>query len=251
MSSRTCSYGSSGTRLREPTRLLVSRNRKMPTLSAAHLKRIACVTMLIDHIAVTFVPAGVIHTVMRAIGRVAFPLFALGVAEGAEHTHDWRRYLMRLLVLAIVSEVPYDLLFGSGWFDPTRQNVVWTLLLGLLAIEAAKAMPSRVEDPSQVIVADVACLLALCGIAFAIASDYGAVGVGLVFVLWLLRRWRLARAAAPCVALCQNLPGVALSAVPIALYGGERGEIALPWAYYAFYPAHILALFAIKCLIGG
>ena len=87
--------------------------------SAEQLKNIALVSMVIDHAAVGLIEqselaSGVAWslcgTAMRLMGRVAFPLFAFMIAEGAVHTRDRRRYALRLLLLAVISEIP----FGGG-----------------------------------------------------------------------------------------------------------------------------------------
>ena len=101
--------------------------------------------MVIDHAAVGLIEqselaSGVAWslcgTAMRLVGRVAFPLFAFMIAEGAAHTRDRRRYALRLLLLAVISEIPFDLVAGGTWLFPADQNTVFTLLLGLLAVWA-------------------------------------------------------------------------------------------------------------------
>ena len=111
--------------------------------SAEQLKNIALVSMVIDHAAVGLIEqselaSGVAWslcgTAMRLMGRVAFPLFAFMIAEGAVHTRDRRWYALRLLLLAVISEIPFDLVAGGTWLFPADQNTVFTLLLGLLAV---------------------------------------------------------------------------------------------------------------------
>ena len=111
--------------------------------SAEQLKNIALVSMVIDHAAVGLIEQSELTsgaawslcgTAMRLVGRVAFPLFAFMIAEGAVHTRDRRRYALRLLLLAVISEIPFDLVAGGTWLFPVDQNTVFTLLLGLLAV---------------------------------------------------------------------------------------------------------------------
>ena len=107
--------------------------------SAEQIKNIALVSMVIDHAAVGLIEqselaSGVAWslcgTAMRLVGRVAFPLFAFMIAEGAAHTRDRRWYALRLLLLAVISEIPFDLVAGGTWLFPADQNTVFTLLLG-------------------------------------------------------------------------------------------------------------------------
>ena len=99
--------------------------------------------MVIDHAAVGLIEQSELASgaawslcgiAMRLVGRVAFPLFAFMIAEGAAHTRDRRRYALRLLLLAVISEIPFDLVAGGTWLFPADQNTVFTLLLGLLAV---------------------------------------------------------------------------------------------------------------------
>lgn len=85
-------------------------------LNATTLKIIAVITMLIDHIAYVLQIYSYSYStyhIMRIIGRIAFPIFAFMIAEGAKHTRDIRKYLLRLLIFAFISEVPFDLAFDG------------------------------------------------------------------------------------------------------------------------------------------
>ena len=100
-------------------------------LTAAHLRWIALGAMLLDHLWAMVIPGS---QWMTYAGRIAFPIFAFQIAEGARHTSDFRRYALRLLAFACVSEIPFDLMYASTAFYPFHQNVMFTLLLGLLAV---------------------------------------------------------------------------------------------------------------------
>ena len=110
-------------------------------LSAAALKGVAICSMLLDHALKTLwwdAP-----TVLYVLGRLAFPLYAFLLVQGAKHTHHMGKYALRLAVFALLSEVPFDLCLYEQpcyWFS---QNVFWTLLLGLLAIWAYEQSDRR------------------------------------------------------------------------------------------------------------
>ena len=76
---------------------------------------VAALTMLIDHIGAVFFPA-----VMgfRAIGRLSFPLFAFGIAQGVAYTSDFRKYFIRILIAAVISQPIYMKLFGMSQLNP-------------------------------------------------------------------------------------------------------------------------------------
>ena len=101
------------------------------SLSAAALHILAMVLMLMDHLWATLLPA---QDWLTCAGRLAFPIFAFMAVEGYFHTHSFRKYALRLALFAVLSEVPFDLMYGGTWFYPVHQNVIWTLLLGLLGI---------------------------------------------------------------------------------------------------------------------
>lgn len=102
-------------------------------LDSNMLRALACLLMLCDHMWATIVPG---NEWMTWVGRLAFPIFAFQIAEGFLHTSNFRKYAVRLLIFGLVSEVPFDLVYGSTMLYPFHQNVMFTLLLGLLAVKA-------------------------------------------------------------------------------------------------------------------
>ena len=151
-------------------------NEKSLPLNSLHLKLLAMVTMLIDHMGFTLFPYALW---MRCVGRLAFPIFCFLVAEGCAHTHDKKRYAARLLVFAVLSEPAFDLMHGV-WFTMDYQNVLWTLLLGALvcwAVEWASAGGALWQRlPAEAAIA-VGFLLAQW-----LNTDYGGWGVLLVLL---------------------------------------------------------------------
>ena len=101
-------------------------------LTSNMLRTIAVLLMLSDHIWATAMSFG---DWMTYIGRMAFPIFAFQIAEGFVHTNSFKKYALRLLGFAIVTEIPFNFFYSSRFFNPYHQNVLFTLLLGLLAIK--------------------------------------------------------------------------------------------------------------------
>ena len=98
-------------------------------LNGFHLKLIAICTMFIDHLGYTLFPGDLW---LRCVGRVAFPIFCFLIAEGCVYTHDRRKYALRLLAFALLSEIPFNLMNSGAVWDRYHQNVLWTLLTGAL-----------------------------------------------------------------------------------------------------------------------
>lgn len=229
--------------------------------SSAGLKRIAMVTMAIDHAALILLGRTgyaemplwrETYIAMRLIGRVAFPLFAFLLVEGFLYTRDWRRYALRLLLLAVISEIPYDLMVDGSLFYPETQNTVWVLLLGLLTMEAIQAFSGGARGNGKTAVA--------AGIGMALAwtvrGDYGAGGVLFILVCFLFRsrpRERMFLGAAVLLFLIEpGLNGVFACAAFyfINRYSGEKGN-NMGGLLYLFYPGHILLLYGAGVMIHG
>lgn len=236
-------------------------------LTAAHLRWIALGAMLLDHLWAMVVPGS---QWMTYVGRIAFPIFAFQIAEGARHTSDFRRYALRLLAFALVSEIPFDLMYASTVFYPFHQNVMFTLLLGLLAVRGLdRARRKRTAGAAAL---GALGLLAAWLAGTAGMVDYGGMGVLTVAVFYVFRDFPLARLGQLACLVLLNMvffkgeyvsleilghavelqtQGFALLAlIPIWLYGGEkgRGGRALQYGSYVFYPLHMLVLYLVKFL---
>lgn len=246
-------------------------------LSQEGLKIIACVTMLIDHVGAILVDAFfmkavhsgqigrpgeilAIYEAMRLIGRLAFPIYCFLLAEGAQHTRDPKRYGLRLALAAVLSELPFDLAFSGGW-DWSYQNVMATLLLGFFALELMKKCPNWVWK----LLVSVPFML----LADFLNTDYGADGVMLIVMFALTRElpskqlWQILGiwfVFSPGHRMMLNwLGGISvtvqewavLAMIPICLYSGEKRSHskALQWAFYLFYPVHLLVLYCVVLVV--
>ena len=110
-------------------------------LNALWLKIIAVASMICDHFCAVFISASEPH-LLRVVGRLAFPIFAFQIAEGAKKTQNALKYAFRLLIFAVVSEIPFDLAFSGKMFDWNHQNVYFTLLFGLVAVSVIRYFES-------------------------------------------------------------------------------------------------------------
>ena len=207
-------------------------------LDSFQLKCIAIVSMALDHTGAVLYPSQIW---LRCLGRIAFPIFCFLIVEGLFHTHDVRRYMGRLGVFALISEIPYDLAFRGVPLEYAHQNVFFTLLIGI-------GMVVLLERNREWPVKAVILLLAMW-LAVLIRSDYNFRGVLLIFVFYIFHesRWLAVTAGGFWNFLYQGVIqkyGV-LSVLPLALYNGERGR-KMKYFFYIFYPAHLLLLYGIS-----
>lgn len=115
-------------------------------IAGSTLKLVAIFSMLIDHTAATILERMLarenyndeflyqIYSIMRYIGRLAFPIFCFLLLEGMVHTHNKYKYAIRLAIFALISEIPFDLAFNNKLIYTGSQNVFFTLLIGLLVM---------------------------------------------------------------------------------------------------------------------
>ena len=207
-------------------------------LDSFQLKCIAIVSMALDHTGAVLYPSQIW---LRCLGRIAFPIFCFLIVEGFFHTHDVRRYMGRLGVFALISEIPYDLAFRGVPLEYDHQNVFFTLLIGI-------GMMVLLERNREWPVKAVILLLAMW-LAVLIRSDYNFRGILLIFVFYIFHesRWLAVTAGGFWNFLYQGLIqkyGV-LSVLPLALYNGERGR-KMKYFFYIFYPVHLLLLYGIS-----
>lgn len=220
------------------------------------LKLIAIFGMTLDHIGVVFgeyLPLWA-ESALYALGGLTFPIMAFLLCEGFRHTRSKGKYALRLLVFALVTQVPYM------WALMSQLNIMFTLLLGLLALMVME----RLENP---------LLCGLVAMAFTIASlfcDWGIMGVPMVLTYYYVQDKKMKPvlgALIPVMSIGVNgiyalfmgytevLPqtlfvfvGCTLTIPLLANYNGQRGR-SMKYLFYAYYPIHIALLGVLRGLI--
>ena len=238
-------------------------------LSGTALKMIACITMLIDHIGASCIEAGLLlpeletgevsggalnqlplyqlDRVLRFTGRLAFPIFCFLLVEGFVHTHDVKKYVRRLFLFALISEVPFDLAFFRTPFDFSAQNVYWTLALGVLAMAGLKHFEKPDGSASwKGLLCAAGCTLA----GFLACTDYDGIGVLIICALYLTRADRKRQCIVGAVLFAWELTAP-LAFVLVWFYNGQRGACSplQKKAFYWFYPVHLSVLAAVTNLL--
>lgn len=214
----------------------------LPHLSGSSLKIIAVLSMVIDHCAYYLLEHGtVLYEAMRCVGRIAFPVFAFLIAEGFSHTRNKRSYFVQLLGFAFFSEIPWFLLNGA---DETH-NVMFTLALGVVALTLLDRCCEH-----KVLSFMAVCLVAV--LAYYMGTDYDWRGI-LMIAIFYITQPQAGNLQDRMIQILFILPlmihygiiGAIFASVVILSYNGNRGFItgkAWKYAFYAFYPVHLILI---------
>ena len=207
-------------------------------INAFTLKMIAIVAMLIDHIGAILFPQ---IEILRIIGRIAFPIFAFTLVEGFFYTKDVKKYMMRLGILALVSEIPFDLAFFGVPFAYVHQNVFFTLFLGILMLYFIVNTPKDFRK--------ALCVAAMILLADYLRTDYGSWGLLMILCYYEFRDKKWLKYGGICVinilAMGYSQVYAPLALIPIALYNGKDG-LKCKKFFYGFYPVHLIVLYIIS-----
>ena len=211
-------------------------------LNSFQLKWIAIITMLIDHVGAILFPTQI---GFRIIGRFSFPIFCFLLVEGFHHTRNVKKYMVRLGLFALISEIPYDLAFRHVFLEFQRQNVFFTLLLGMVLMY-------MLQRTNRIYIKGCYILLSMW-FALVAGMSYDYRGILLILIYYTCRKNITAKIV--CGAAWNILwTGVqqfgALASIPIALYNGEKGR-SMKYVFYVFYPVHLLILYFISSILMG
>lgn len=242
-------------------------------LSGSTLKLVAVITMLIDHVAAAvlmrvLIDRGLysavypydtfrekyygmilaVYLICRYIGRIAFPIFCFLLVEGFTRTHDVKKYVIRMAVFALVTEIPFDLAFAGRPFYWGYQNVMFTLLIGLLVMWGMSAVEKKGFAAWLTWLCNLLVAAAGAVLASLMETDYGAIGVVCIVVLYVFRRKKPLQIAAGCVAFLWEITAP-LAFIFIGFYNGKRGW-RMKYLFYAFYPVHLFLLYLISAAMG-
>lgn len=208
-------------------------------LNGFYLKWIAIISMCLDHVGAVLFPQ---YLVFRIVGRLAFPIFAFLLVEGFLHTSNQNRYLLRLGMFALISEIPFDLAFQGELLSFSHQNVFFTLFLGMLLL----VIQNRIRKNSF----QILCSLIVILIAYFGRVDYNFVGLLFILGFYYFRDSRRNQCICfivlnlACFGI-ETIQAVAcVSAILILFYNGEKGK-SLKYFFYLFYPLHLLVIYGI------
>jgi hypothetical protein len=247
----------------------MTNTKKFETTSFS-LHLMAMLFMLCDHLWGTIVPG---NDWLTCIGRVCFPIYAFLLVEGYFHTSNLKKYVKRLLLFAVISEIPFNLAMASSVIYPFHQNVLWSFLIALGLIHCNEKAKSTGKLWLRIVVA-VFTILAGYLLGLITMVDYYHAGILMVLTFYFFhhRNWWDYVGQLLCLGYINlellggfgyevvlfgetvflTRQGLALLAlIPIWLYKGKQGYHSKWWKYfcYAFYPVHLLILGLLKFVL--
>jgi len=263
-------------------------------MNSLKLKIFAIIVMTIDHLGIVF---NAIHNYrsvgddfvyfsndaywyMRVIGRMAFPVFCFMIAEGCAHTKSMGKYILRLAVFALISQIPFQVFgtiryglgyFNENWYVFSKSNVIVTLTLGALVVFFYSKSYERGWFKKLL------CYIGIIAAFFAVIilkSEYDIYGLSVILLVYIFRS---KDKNAPDEAIFGNsymqvfvctavtfvfyfivynhmnmtyqVLGAVLSAVPLLLYNSKPGKYRAKMLFYIYYPAHFLVLSAVLFVV--
>ena len=231
-------------------------------MNAFVLKIIACFTMFIDHVG--YIVFDGHSSWFNYVGRLAFPIFAFQISEGYIHTHDVKKYFLRLILFAFISQIPF-LLFHSIINNELGLNVIFTLFLGLVAIIIYDKYNKFVGVFSAIIFGIIAHFL---------NSDYSFYGVGITFLFYVFNKNKCLLAISFIIATLMQYSYLILvyynygfeflknvfiiylpyfictifSIIIILCYNKKKGP-STKYFFYLFYPLHMILIYILSFVL--
>lgn len=242
-------------------------------LTGSSLKWIAIVTMFIDHTGAAILTRvllnspynqgilevfnhkeayTILYYIMRAtrtIGRLAFPIFCFLLVEGFLRTGNRRKYVLRMFLFALITELPFDLVFSARLADGGYQNVMFTLLIGLLVMCVCSELENRFASKRNWLI--IGCVLSTGAgmlLAHLLQTDYSYKGVFSILLLYFFRKDRMTQLLAGALSFVWEAYAM-LSFLMLAKYNGQRGKQRKNF-FYLFYPVHLLFIYVICIFLG-
>lgn len=220
------------------------------------LKIIAMVSMVLDHIKYAIPSTKCFATIY--LGRIAFPIFGFLISEGFIHTHSRSKYMLRILIFAIVSQIPFYFFAHNIVHSKVNFNIMFTFeiaLVGLYLIDFIKNYDgfSKILDYSMMIIGLVIILL----FTYLIHPDYSSYGVLTVWIFYLLKKSKILTSFSYVLlnflyyfsmGYGQEYKMLLATIIPLLLilfYNGKQGR-KLKYFFYVFYPVHFIILYAIN-----
>ena len=224
-------------------------------LNSNSLKIIAILAMVLDHVAIAFISlTNPFYYVLRIIGRLTAPLMFYCLANGFFYTRNKFKYGARLLLFAIISQVPYSLFAKEKIFIYDDYNVIFTLFLSFIFLYGFYDVKNTI---SKILLLVLSCSLSLL-------CEYGLFGISLVWMFYMFRdsKYKTLMYTLLCflyliimtiiersIIFFVIFTGLFLSVPLFNMDSGKKGKWNLKYLFYIFYPAHLIVFYLIGLLV--
>ena len=221
-------------------------------MNSFYLKIIAVISMLFDHVGY-FLHSGN-FSFFNYLGRFAFPIFAFQISEGYLHTRNLKKYLFRLGIFALISQIPF-MLFRSiiGKNEWKMLNIMFTLVFGFVGILAYDKIKNKWIS--------IPVMLAIAILGKIVRVDYGWYGILFIYIFYIFKDKQAIILPASIALVVTYYASIykmnffhniiylqilfiLLSLIPIYMYNGEKGR-SMKKFFYLFYPIHLLIVYLI------
>lgn len=160
------------------------------------------------------------------------------------HTHNVLRYGIRLFILALISEPIFDFAIFGTLFYPGRQNVFFTLALGVCMLSLWIRMNNLIMQ--------WICVILIMLVSEMLMTDYNSMGLLMILIFYCFynQNWKrnLLVSAVNILLMGRMQIFAAFSLIPISLYKGEEGK-KMKCFFYMVYPVHLLLLIGIRAFL--
>ncbi|MFC1600524.1 TraX family protein [Patescibacteria group bacterium] len=225
-------------------------------MNSFQIKLIAIVTMVIDHIGAFFFPE---HLIFRTIGRLSFPLFSFLIANGAHYTKNINKYIGRMFIFALISQLPYRAVLNTTSTNGGYLNVLFTFFIALVAISLIRKFRNKLLILATIVIS--------CIVANHFDVDYGAFGILLIISFYLLFKnykatilsfilLSVANSIVPTIntdsiniSKIDAAPIISMFSLIFILAYNYKEGLRAKYLFYFFYPLQFFMIYVIKAII--
>ncbi len=245
---------------------------KTPSVTADGLKIFACAAMLLQSIGVIVIERGIVDftqytqaqlsqaladdsrlmvlvgvgVMTQLVGGLAVPIFAFLLVEGFRNTSSYKKYLLSMACFAVLAEIPFDFAMEKKIVDPSGQNALVSMCVCLAMLYFLRML----KDRKGVLYKAAECAVVVSAALWTVLlrTQYGVAMVLLTAIFYIFYSRNVLKTVLGIIVSVLYITG------PLAFYGiwcyNEKRRDRLPkYAYYAFYPLHLLALGAVAALL--
>lgn len=210
------------------------------------IKWIAIICMAVNHTAQVLLPVDTLaYKICIWTGYFTAVTMCYFLAEGFRYTYDRKRYAARLLICAVLSQIPYTMALQNR-----NLNMMFSLFLAfciLVLSESGLPFVIRFMVSLLVLLLSLYTDWALSALVFTfLFYRYRKRGYLLACIFYIC--WRTVTAGSLFDSLIFTVPMVISGCIMQYVYNGQKGK-NMKWFFYIFYPAHLMILAIIAIFV--